>query len=110
MTVSTPLPPELKQFVCEQLASGVFQSESEVLFAALRLLRQRSTSHATSAQRTLHGPGQPSDDALSRSMSTNPGARRSPRGILADLRSHISLDDIKEARSETWSGLSRGPS
>jgi hypothetical protein len=34
--------------------------------------------------------------------------RRSPRGILADLRSDISLDEIKEARSEMWSGFHHG--
>jgi hypothetical protein len=34
--------------------------------------------------------------------------RRSPRGILADLRSGINLDDIQEARGEMWAGLRHG--
>ena len=31
--------------------------------------------------------------------------RRSPRGLLADIPSRITHDDIKEARREMWSGF-----
>lgn len=39
-----------------------------------------------------------------------PESQRSLRGILADLRSSISADDIRDARTELWSGLGHGES
>src|SRR5580704_5542111 len=41
MTVDYPLPPHLQQFVNEQLATGHFQSEREVIHTALHLLEER---------------------------------------------------------------------
>ena len=97
MNISVPLPPHLDQFVREQLASGCFQSEADVVRAALHLMEDRVLS-----QKRSPTPDEcvPSDDAV-RSSSM----QRSPRGIFADIRSYISPDDIKDARSEMWSGF-----
>ena len=38
---TTPLPPELEQFVFDQLAKGKYQSATEVVCDAVRLLRER---------------------------------------------------------------------
>jgi len=130
MNLSVPLPPHLEQFVREQLASGLFQSESEVFQAALKLLEDQCLSHGPSPARLkqdpdrrptrkalepaskvfwegmreqLHAEGMPGNEA-----GRLPSERRSPRGILADIRSHISPDDIKEARREMWSGFLSG--
>jgi antitoxin ParD1/3/4 len=41
MHIDLPLPPHLQQFVNEQLATGRFQSEREVIHTALHLLEER---------------------------------------------------------------------
>jgi len=41
MTHETPLPPNLQQFISEQLAIGHFESEGEVIRTALHLLEER---------------------------------------------------------------------
>jgi putative addiction module CopG family antidote len=41
MTIDFPLPPHLQQFVNEQLATGHFRSESEIIHTALHLLEER---------------------------------------------------------------------
>jgi antitoxin ParD1/3/4 len=38
---TTPLPPELEQFVFDQLAKGKYQSATDVVCDAVRLLRER---------------------------------------------------------------------
>jgi len=48
MTNDLPLTPHLEQFVRQQLATGRFQSESDVIRAALRLLEEQSVSHEAS--------------------------------------------------------------
>ena len=120
MTSHTPLPPHLEQFVREQLASGRFQSESEVIRAALQLLEAHSPPHSASGTwrkpRTDDGPrnrpagpaGEPVRGFEAPGSGAARPARRSPRGLLADLRSDISPDEIREARSELWSGFPRG--
>ncbi|HVS34096.1 MAG TPA: type II toxin-antitoxin system ParD family antitoxin [Gemmataceae bacterium] len=123
MTSHTPLPPDLEQFVRQQLAAGRFASEDEVIFAALHLLEQHGTppwpagSRPPQATDTLlrsqpsRSVAEPSRvlDELGARAAASVAGRRSPRGILADLRSGISFDEIKVARSEMWSGfLDRG--
>ncbi len=93
MNVNVPLSPHLEQFVRDQLARGRFQSEGDVIRAALRLLEGQSL--AQGALRVQFG-----NDA-----ARGPSARRSPRGILADLRSDIGLEEVKEARREMWAGF-----
>jgi antitoxin ParD1/3/4 len=48
MNINTPLTPHLEQFVREQLTAGRFQSESEVIRAALRLLEEQSLTEEAS--------------------------------------------------------------
>ena len=97
MNINVPLPPHLDQFVRDQLASGCFQSEADLVHAALRLLEGRAL------------PREPSpalDDRQSSSDAAGiTSTLRSPRGILADIRSYISPDDIREARNEMWAGF-----
>jgi antitoxin ParD1/3/4 len=42
MAIDTPLTPHLEQFIREQLATGRFQSEDEVIRTALHLLEEQS--------------------------------------------------------------------
>jgi putative addiction module CopG family antidote len=120
MTSSLPLPPHLERFVREQLAIGRFRSEGDVIRAALELLEeQASTTGPAGLQENADKPAGSDSAAPSWEMlrdrlrgddrRSTPGAlpagRRSPRGILADLGSGISLAEIKEARHELWSGF-----
>ncbi len=93
MNINIPLTPRLEQFIREQLTSGRFDSEAEIVAAALRLLEIQSNS--TNTQRT----------ALSSGTGVN---RSSPRGILSDLQSNLTFDEIQEARHEMWAGLGSG--
>lgn len=106
MTGHPPLSLELQRFIQEQIASGKFQSEEQVVLAALRLLAARppqgshtafSTRQADRAPATSSGV---SDSEQSNLMEA--GSRRSPRGLLADLKSELGPEDFKEARSEVW--------
>jgi len=132
MTDSTPLPPDLENFVNQQLASGRFQSANELIVSALQLFKQYSPPNQSLKIRpnsnVEHGPStnQPTipsqpyrpelrerlrpGDIQDRFLPTHSAQRRSPRGILSDLRSHISFDDILEARREVWSSFPHGPS
>jgi putative addiction module CopG family antidote len=98
MTINVPLSPHLQAFVRKQLASGRFQSEDDLIRAALLMLEENSRSHETS-NACPHGADQVPSDVEARS----PSRLRSPRGILADIRSSITSDDIKSARQEMWS-------
>ncbi|HEX4607133.1 MAG TPA: type II toxin-antitoxin system ParD family antitoxin [Urbifossiella sp.] len=50
MTSDSPLPPHLERFVRDQLATGHFRSESDLIQTALRLLeRQEHSPEATRA-------------------------------------------------------------
>lgn len=44
MKIESPLPPHLAQFVREQLATGRFRSEREVIHTALHLLEEKASS------------------------------------------------------------------
>jgi Arc/MetJ-type ribon-helix-helix transcriptional regulator len=93
--MNVPLPPDLENIIRDQLAAGRFQSEDEVMRAALRMLDERRSP--TPARPNLSGePGPP---------ARLPVVRRSPRGMLADLLSHISPDEITEARTRMWTSL-----
>lgn len=120
--MNVPLTPHLQKFVRDQLASGHFQSEADVIRAALELLEDQSRSTASLPQypsvdseitHRSSGPARQErwagprdrrhrrDDEAPKSLSV----RRSPRGILADIRSDISSDDIEEARREMWTSF-----
>jgi hypothetical protein len=126
MNSNTPLPPHLEQFVREQIAAGRFHSEGDVLRAALQLLEESSHADKPSGFRpyervegfsrqslplvaperweVLHGSR--ADTAVT-DQPPSP-AKRSPRGLLADLRSSLSPDEIADARHEMWAGFLHG--
>jgi putative addiction module CopG family antidote len=49
MTIDKPLTPHLEQFIREQLAAGRFQSETDVIRTALRLLEEKAFSKEASS-------------------------------------------------------------
>jgi hypothetical protein len=125
MNSNTPLPPHLEQFVREQIAAGRFLSEGDVLRAALQLLEESSHADMPSGSRpnervagfssqslpvaterweVLRGPRADADG----SSQLSAPAKRSPRGLLADLRSNLSPDQIADARHEMWAGFLHG--
>lgn len=121
MPFDTPLPPHLERFVRQQVAAGRYHSEDEVIRAALRLLEASAPAgppsrippgrHRELARPAVGERWQTPGDWLANSATqeTTPApARRSPRGLLADLRSGITPDDIRDARSELWAGLRHG--
>jgi antitoxin ParD1/3/4 len=124
MNLSLPLTPHLEQFVREQLATGRFQTEGDIVRAALQLLEDQAVSQRFSGpshgQSSEYGSTDRTPDwrELRKQLGTNrlphtdstqlSASRRSPRGLLADLRSDIGPDEIKEARSEMWVGLPNG--
>lgn len=81
MAIDARLPPHLQAFVREQLAVGRFQSEDELISAALILLAENVRFRDC--------------DRVGGTRISGSGDRRSPRGILADIRSHISADDSR---------------
>jgi Arc/MetJ-type ribon-helix-helix transcriptional regulator len=126
MTIIVPLTPHLEQFVREQLANGRFQTEGDIICAALRLLEDQPPVSSAGLPRIDAAPSLPTNPSESRRAAswqelrehlsnrvTGPDVastrrgRRSPRGILADLRSNVSLDDFEEARHEVWASLPR---
>jgi putative addiction module CopG family antidote len=107
MNINVPLTPHQEQFLREQLASGNFQTEGDVLRAALRLLEEQSQNSVLAGGKPQLEQGL-SSRASGDDTAAIPSPRRSPRGILADIRSYISPDDIKEARIEMWSGFPHG--
>jgi Arc/MetJ-type ribon-helix-helix transcriptional regulator len=110
------LPPHLEQFVREQIARGHFPSETEVICAALTLLEEHSPPVEIPGTRRSQGndqtpfrkPLEPVADRLPGGEQARPTRRHSPRGILADLRSDLSLDELEHARNTMWSGFSHG--
>jgi putative addiction module CopG family antidote len=120
------LTPHFQQFVRDQLKSGRYRDEGDLIRAALSLLEAQSTSLSSRESKGVAPPCPLSPPAIkSRREILEPRpayegvtgdgkekfavARRSPRGILADLRSDLSLEDFKDARQEMWSALRRGP-
>ena len=130
MNLSVPLPPHVEQFIRQQLASGLFQSENDIVLAALRLLEGQSQSCGTGPARLIpnfdkglirkpstpisqefsEAPRKPvqADRARGNEGDQIPSTRRSPRGLLADVCSDITFDDLKDARREMWSGFPHG--
>ena len=123
---STSLPPHLERFVRQQIAAGRYHSKDEVIRAALRLLEESFLSRTPSAplsERTTSDwsrrlarpaagerwetPGEWLAGSPAKETAPNP-PRRSPRGLLADLPSGISYDDVREARGELWAGFHPG--
>ena len=121
----TSLPPHLERFVRQQIAAGGYHSADEVIRAALHLLEGATLAETPAAPRPAGaalGWSRPSRPAVSerwqtpaewRASSPAPGTlpplpRRSPRGLLADLPSHLTFDDVRAARDELWSGLHPG--
>ena len=119
MNISVPLTPHLEQFLREQLAIGRFQTEDEIIRAALRLLEDQTQGHPgreTGTEPIAWAPRAASWEELRDGLNNRatdraalgPLTRRSPRGILADLRSNISLEDFRGARREAWASHFRG--
>lgn len=124
MPSSTPLPPHLERFVHQQIALGRYHSEDEVIRAALQHLvlmppagpsdgsQDGSTARSWSGrpQSALDErwvtPGEWLDNRPAKEMTPPP--RRCPRGLLADLRSGLSFDEVRETREELWAGLHSG--
>jgi putative addiction module CopG family antidote len=84
MTISVSLPTDLEQFVREQMATGRFKSEADVISTAIQLLeehcRQETAANAAEAPK-----------------------RRSPRGIMADIPSNLDYEEFRALRRELWS-------
>ena len=117
--VRTAFDPSTRIFRAHQLQAGRFRSRDDVITAALALLEEQAASHEMSrprSNRTIptdrgREPSVPAVNEMpERRVEQLPGdkaalptARRSPRGLLADLPSHLGPDDFKDARSEVWS-------
>lgn len=125
MSSLIPLPSDLERFVCDQIASGRFQSEDDVIRAALQLLQESARGDRPEGLNSPAPTGRSRPPALAavtgrwespaewRTSSparetSPPPARRSPRGILADLRSDLTPDDFRAARAEVWAGCRPG--
>jgi putative addiction module CopG family antidote len=123
MSLDPSLSPDLQRFIENQIASGRFQSEDDVVRAALQLLASRltpvaniptskseaNTESAASAALPLafgqkYRPFESSRaGSITESRETaDPPSRRSPRGLLADLLNKLGPEDFREARSEAW--------
>jgi len=121
MTSDLHLTPHFESFVRAQLQTGRFRSREDLISAALALLEEQSAStpttnawatagHSTRPDRAPAAAASHSEgnQSLSQSLPSNLAAapniaRRSPRGLLADLASHLDHEDFMEARSEAWS-------
>jgi len=128
MTISVPLTPHQEQFLRDQLASGRFESEYDVIRAALQMLEEHSPPTSSPGSFLKHKldsglSSSPSPPTLKQSWDQfrdqlradrAPGdaalspRRRSPRGILADIPSHLDPADIRQARREMWAGFPHG--
>jgi hypothetical protein len=128
MEISAPLTPHFEQFIRDQLASGHFHSEADIIRAALHLLEQECVSQPPSPFqfRSMHHEpaGTPPKSAASHfqentpqknhnglmanSAATAPSGPRSPYGTFSDIRSDISPEDIAEARREMWAAFPHG--
>lgn len=122
MTGTPFLPPHLERFLREQVVTGRFHSEGDVIRAALQLLEAsvlRTTPGAPSVGGGIATPGRTERPAVTERWespaewlagslavaASPPAGRRSPRGLLADLRSGLDFDEVREARGELWAGL-----
>jgi len=108
------LTPHFEAFISAQLLAGRFQSRDDVISAALSLFEQTSASADAARPRLTNNAKareriSPNPDSSLPVLETTSIARRSPRGLLADIPSNIDPDDIKIARREMWSGYLTGP-
>jgi Arc/MetJ-type ribon-helix-helix transcriptional regulator len=85
-----PLNPESEKFIAKEISSGRYRSAAELIQDALRLLREGGRL-----------PPQPE-------AASPASPRRSPEGILADLPSNISAEEIAALRREMWANFPRG--
>jgi Arc/MetJ-type ribon-helix-helix transcriptional regulator len=77
---------DIEQLISGHVQSGEYRSATDVIRTAVLLLHEHL---GQAGSRQVNQP------------------RRSPRGILADIRSYISPDDIAEVRKEMWIGFPR---
>ena len=112
-----PLPPPLERFVRDQLAAGRYQSEGDLVCAALALLAAAGAADSADPGGTAQGrrPTGLEPWGTCRGRAAGAGtevpsatARRRPRGLLSDLRTDLSFDDVRAARRELWGGLRPG--
>jgi putative addiction module CopG family antidote len=106
MNLEPPLPQDLERFVREQIAAGRYGSETDVYRTALLLLAESSLRRKSLPRHHSgnHWPGQVESWQILREPSTTDAftARRSLRGMLADLGSQLEFDEFREARREIW--------
>jgi len=88
MAINVPLTPHLEQFVREQLAAGRFQSEGDVVSAALRLLEEESLSKEAS----IAWLKQELDKGL-KSRPSEPATKEYWRDLRAGLRAAASSNE-----------------
>lgn len=79
------LPPDIEPFVIRQLQTGRYANAEDVIRTAVQAL-QKSEALAMAAR----------VETTSR--------KRSPRGILADLRSNLPFREFREVRDSLWEG------
>jgi antitoxin ParD1/3/4 len=79
------LPPELEEFVTKKVASGTYQTPSEVIRESLRLLRERDDLH----QQKL--------EELRREIAI--GIEQADRGQVAPLNAQETLARVREKRA-----------
>ena len=93
--MSTSVPPQFEQFVRQEVAAGHYQSEDEVVVAALELLQRRKQGFAE-LQREL----QPSIDELDRGggvVVERSGLRRVLEDIAAESSAVRRSEDVSDS-------------
>lgn len=88
--MNVSLQSEIEQIISRQVQSGRYSTAAEVIRKAVLLLDETER-----LSRPANGAG-----------AADP-ARRSVRGLLADIRSGISASDIQDARDEMWAAFPR---
>jgi Arc/MetJ-type ribon-helix-helix transcriptional regulator len=122
MSIDVGLTPRLQAFIQAELAAGHFQSEEDLVRAAIQLLEHYANSPRSSgaigatahvSERTTHGGPALSENAKAQAkppirndLPASKSARRSARGLLADIASHMSPEEFQEARREIWGSWS----
>ena len=83
---------EIEHIISRQLQSGKYSSTGEVIRTALLLLEQNDFA------------GSPDDW---KQECLHPPQRRSPKGIMADIKSNIRVEEIRDVRNQMWSSFPR---
>jgi Arc/MetJ-type ribon-helix-helix transcriptional regulator len=123
MSIDVGLTPRLQAFIQAELAAGHFQSEEDLVRAAIQLLEQHANAprsrEAIGAKRPMSERTSYNETALSvdSKVQANPPIgndapsdkrpRRSARGLLADIASHMDPEEFQKARREVWGSWSR---